>query len=103
MAIRFTREQGDGASEILTIVRLDGGEEHVAACLDGRRTPYLVEVCAGPKIGDDFVGLYDLDGDQIQIGNASWEAAGDDVPADVIEAVESGWENGTSIVRRLAA
>lgn len=93
MAIRFTRtDSNDGASEILTIVHVDGDPADL----------FRVEVCAGPEVGDDFVGLYDLDGDQIRLGNAEWEAA-EDVPDDVIEAVELGWESGTNTVKRLSA
>jgi hypothetical protein len=45
-ALRWTRtDQSDGALEILTIVRIEG------------QTDLCVEVCAGPDIGDDFVGL----------------------------------------------
>lgn len=86
------RTEEDGASEILTIVRIDG------------QTDLAVEVCSGPEIGDDFVGLYDLDGDQIRTGNCSWEAVDEsEIPDDVVTTIETDWERGTSIVKRLAS
>jgi hypothetical protein len=90
-AVRFRRtDQSDGASEILTVVRLDG------------ETDLSIEICAGPEIGDDFVGLYDLDGEQMNLGKASWEAVdAAEVPTDVIEAIETDWESGSNIVERL--
>jgi hypothetical protein len=57
-------------------------------------------VTTGPEPGDDFVGLYDLDGDRLDVGNADWEAVSE-APAEVIEQVEQGWETGTSTVERL--
>jgi hypothetical protein len=92
-AIRFNRiDLSDGASEILTVVRIDGEDE------------LRIEICAGPEIGDDFVGLYDLDGDQLQLGNISWETVdAAEVPTDVIAAIESDWESGTSVMERIPA
>ena len=90
-AVRFTRRDvSDGASEILTVVRLDGS------------TDLAIEICAGPGIGDDFVGLYDLDGDQLRVGNCTWEAVDEaEVPADVVTSIETDWESGTNVVERL--
>jgi hypothetical protein len=90
-AVRWTRtDQSDGAHEILTIVRIEGQPD------------LCVEVCAGPEIGDDFVGLYDLDGDQLTTGNCSWEAVDAcEVPADVVSTIETDWEHGTTVVERL--
>lgn len=104
-AIRFTRtDRADGAFEVLTLVRLTSGkfadENFPCAGLDGREYPYLVEVCAGPNIGDDFIGLYDLDGEQIHPGNADWEGV-TSAPNEVIEQIARGWETGTSTVARL--
>jgi hypothetical protein len=92
-ALRWTRtDQSDGASEILTIVRIDG------------QTDLCVEVCAGPEVGDDFVGLYDLDGDQLTLGNCSWEAVdASEVPAEVVTSIETDWEHGSTIVERFEA
>lgn len=99
--VRFERVADDGASEVLTIVRLDEGEIYSEA-LD-RETPYAVEVCAGPSVGDDFVGVYDLDGERIDgLRPRSWAIA-DDVPAEVVEAVEDGWSTGLNVVSRLAS
>lgn len=63
MAIQFTRKDlSDGATETLTLVRLDS---------DGS---LAVRIEAGtPDDPGDFVGLYDIDGDQIGLGNESWE------------------------------
>lgn len=87
MAKRWIRTD-DGVSEILTVVRVDGDEK------------YYVEICAGPNVGDDFVGLYTLDGDQIPFGNREWTTVSDP-PAEVVEAIESDWESGSSVVRLL--
>ena len=81
---------GDGASEVLTLVKING--------LDG----YYVEVCAGPEAGDDFVGLYSLDGDALPSFDYTWERA-ELVPAWALEAVEHGWESGSNRVTRLGA
>lgn len=89
-ALRWTRTGDDGASEILTIVRVDG------------RSDLAVEICAGSEVGDDFVGLYDLDGDQITTGNCSWEAVdANEVGPEIVETIETDWELGTSVVARL--
>jgi hypothetical protein len=92
-AVRFRRtDHFDGASEILTVVRVDGEAD------------LRIEICAGPKVGDDFVGLYDLDGDQLQVGNCSWEVVDEThVPADIIAAIETDWESGSNFVERLGA
>ena len=96
---RWTRtDQSDDATETLALVVADSGKPYYCAEL-GRETPYLVQVTTG----DDRVGLYDLDGDRIdsaQVG--SWELATGEIPADVIEQIESGWETGTSVVQRIA-
>lgn len=102
---RFIRtDRSDGASEILTIVRLTSGKfaDSLFACsdLDGREYPYLVEICTGPVIGDDFVGLYDLDGERIYPGNADWERVAE-APAEVVDQIENGWESGSNLVTRL--
>lgn len=90
-AIRFTRTQED-STEILTVVRLDSG-------------PLAIEICAGPEIGDDFVGLYDLeDGTQLRTGKCSWEVVDEsELTADRINAIAADWETGTSRVARLAS
>jgi hypothetical protein len=65
--------------------------------------PYLVQITSGPEVGDDFVGLYTLDGDQVETGNGwTWEIV-DQAPAEVINAIETGWETGTSVVERIGA
>lgn len=61
-AIQFTRKDlSDGAIETLTLVRLDSGG-------------LAVQIETGtPAERGDFMGLYDLDGDQIQTAGESWE------------------------------
>lgn len=90
--IRFVRRDlSDGAIEILTIVRVEGRED------------YFVEVCAGPNVGDDFVGLYDLEGDKVDLGNVEWEAADGRGAADdaLVAAVEDNFANGNVTVERV--
>jgi hypothetical protein len=97
-------DRSDDASEVLTLVRLTSGrlagKGFASQDLDGREYPYLVQVTTGPDMGDDFVGLYDLDGDKIDVGNADWVAVGK-APAEVIEQIENGWESGSSVVTRI--
>jgi hypothetical protein len=85
--IRWNRTDfTDGASEVLTLCQLEGD--------------YVIQVTSGPNVGDDFVGLYDLDGDGIQLGNFSWEVA-TDAPSELLAEVEQNWESGTTCVSRI--
>lgn len=87
--LRWKRtDQSDGASEILTIVRIDG---------DFR---YYVEICSGPNVGDDFVGLYTLEGDQVRLSNCSWEVVSNP-PREIIVQIETDWESGSNVIERL--
>ena len=87
-ALRWTRTDGD-ASEILTVVRIEG------------RVGLAVEVCAGPAIGDEFVGLYDLDGDALNLASGTWEAVDEcELTTEQIESIRLDWESGTSTVER---
>lgn len=98
----FRRDCSDDATEVLTLVRLTGahaGSKFTSGDLDGRRYPYLVQITTGPDTGDDFVGLYDLDGDKVDLGNCEWEAVAK-APPEVIEQIENGWECGSNIVTR---
>lgn len=86
----------DGASEVLTLVRLVAGpfadKQFTCRDLDGAEYPYLVQIATGPEPDDDFVGLYDLDGDQVDPGNmAEWEIV-THAPAEVIAQIESSWD-----------
>ena len=88
-AIRFTRTADDGATETLTLCLLNGVE-------------HVVQVTSGPDEGDDFVGIYDLDGDK-------WPTTQDDewalctsASAEIIAAIEDGWATGTNTVERIA-
>jgi hypothetical protein len=88
-AARWTRTE-DGASETLTVVRVDGQDA------------LAIQITTGPETGDDFVGLYDLDGDQLETANCAWGIVdASEIPADVIESIERDWESGTSVVRRI--
>jgi hypothetical protein len=72
----------DDTSEILTLVQIDG------------RDGYYVEICSGPKPGDDFVGLFDLDdGSLIDLGNCTWERVRK-APKEIADALLD-WETGT--------
>jgi hypothetical protein len=62
--------------------------------------PYCVQITTGLDTGDDFVGLYNLDGDKLDLGNCEWEAVAE-VPAEVIEQIENGWESGSNVVERI--
>ena len=87
--IRWTRTDGD-ASEVLTLVRIDGQDD------------LSIQITTGPDDGDDFVGLYDLDGDQLR-GNCTWEVVDEsDLTAEQIESIRLDWETGTSSVERIA-
>jgi hypothetical protein len=97
---RFTRTDSDDASEVLTVVKLTSGKLFASQDLDGREYPYLVQITTGPDVGDDFVGLYDLDGDKVDVGNADWVTVAE-APAEVIEQIESGWESGSNVVERI--
>ena len=89
-AARWTLTSLDGSSEVLTVVRIDGCSE------------LCVEVAAGPEIGDDFVGLYDMNGAQIQTPDCSWEAVDEgEIPSTVIEGFPLNWERGNSTITRL--
>lgn len=66
-------------SEVLTLVRVDGH--------DG----LFVQVTSGDEVGDDFVGLYDLDGDSVDLGNCEWSLV-EDMPAEEIEEKLREWD-----------
>lgn len=85
--VHWTRIDPDGASETLRVVRLDDG---------GQR---CVQITTGPELGDDFVGLYDFDGDQIPLGNATWTAVR--ATAAEVRRIERDWETGLSVVERV--
>lgn len=87
--VAWKRTDDDGATDYLTVVQLDG------------RDDYYVQVTTGPSEGDDFVGLYDLDGDQVT-STGTWSVA-KTVPLKVILAVESNFESGTSKLERAYA
>jgi hypothetical protein len=94
-------DQSDGASEVLRLVVTEDRRTFVCAGLEGREFPYLVQITTGPEVGDDFVGLYDLDGEEVRLPSVKWELASD-VPGEVIEQIESGWESGSKVVDRIA-
>jgi hypothetical protein len=92
--MRFLRTDiTDGAEEILTIVETK--TPFFCSALE-RKTHYLVQVTQD----DDFAGIFDLDGDAI-FQNLDWAIA-DDIPPDVVEAVEEGWATGNYTVEELA-
>lgn len=98
--IEFKRSNFDGAHEYLQICRV--GKPIYAECLE-RETPFVVQITAEPGGHGDFIGIYDLDGGRIdRFALGSWEIA-EEVPEDVIAAVEQGWESRASVVERVAA
>ena len=80
--IRFTRRDlNDNATETLTLVRLDSNGS------------LAIQIEAGtPDHLGDFVGLYDLDGDQLQLGNETWE---------IVEAQEFVGDEARKLAREL--
>lgn len=91
--IRFLRTDLD-ASEVLTVVRFDrSAPKHLAGTL-------AIQITSGPEVGDDFVGLYTLDGDRIDTGNYSWSIV-TRLSLAKIETIRSDWETGTSSVEAL--
>lgn len=98
--MKFTRRDAssDSLVETLTIVRLP---EELFCDELGRDTPFGVEVTE-PSTG--HVSVHDLDGAELSswFGAAgSREIAVDaEIPADVIDAVESGWAQGSNVVER---
>lgn len=105
--IRFWRHDRD-AREVLMIVRAEDklGTAVTSSFegINGDRSedyPYLIQITSGPDMGDDFVGLYTLDGDRVELGNGwTWEVVGE-APIEVVNAIETGWETGTSVVTRI--
>ena len=89
--VRWQRtDRSDGASEILTLVRVDG------------REGLAIEVCSGPNIGDDVVGLFDLDGDALNAGVGTWSAVDEaEVTPEQIAAIGERWGIRTNRVERL--
>lgn len=107
--IQFTRtDLLDGACETLTFVCAQDshGDAITSSYVNEDENsltivPYLIQITTGPVVGDDFVGLYTLDGDPVCSIGWSWEAAAE-VPADVVAVVESTWAGETSVVERVA-
>ncbi len=86
--IRWTRtDYTDGFSEVLTLCRVRGN--------------YVIQITSGPDVGDDFVVLYNLDRDQISLGNDTWEAV-DEAPQEVLGEIEQNYKYGTWLVKRMA-
>lgn len=105
-APRFTRTDRD-ASEVLALVRAEdkAGKVITSSFSDanenqGPEYPYLVQITSGPDVGDDFVGLYTLDGDQLDPHGWTWEIVSE-APAEVVDQIETSWESGTSVVERI--
>jgi hypothetical protein len=91
-AIRWRRTD-EGASEILTLVRINDGP------LAGE---LAIEICSGPAIGDDFIGLYSVGGSSLSVGTTTWEAVDEkESTPEAIEKIRRDWECGTSTVERL--
>lgn len=79
----------DGAHEFLQIVQFEGEDD------------YAVQITAEAGGHGDFIGLFDLDGDEISLSNElTWEIA-KEVPEEVIATIETEWESGTLVVARV--
>jgi hypothetical protein len=91
---RFLRtDQSDGASEVLAMVAVERDS-------DGAQLGRYVQVMSGPEVGDDFVGLFDLDGDRVELWNVSWEIV---EPTDFERAeILEGWCHGNTTVEVLS-
>ena len=93
MIHQYTRRNHDGnAVETLSLVRRDRDGELVVQIESG--TPADRE--------RDFVGLYSVDGDQLQLGNETWELA-EDVPDAAADEIFADWESGSYLVERWVA
>jgi len=95
-AVRFRRTDDD-ASEVLTLVRVDQEPGY-----EPGKSPVRVQITTGPDDGDDFVGLYSLDGDQLNYANVAWTViSADELTDDEVESIRQDWETGTSSVERI--
>jgi hypothetical protein len=91
---RFIRKALDGASECLALVRFTAESRQYAG-------EFAVQVTSGPNVGDDFVGLFDIDGEEMNTAQAEWELVpAAEVPTDLADW-ELGWETGTTTVEAL--
>jgi hypothetical protein len=115
--IQFTRHDPNepGSYETLTLVRLDSDRSLAIQVETG--TP---ETWRKDPNDRTFVGLYDLDGDQLELGNENWEIAEDPTfngaeadalaetlglqrtgapmpAATVLAGLLRSWESGTSV------
>lgn len=100
--VQFKRtDRGDEAGEVLSIVKV--AHDYFCSDLD-EHYPLLVQITTVADPGDDFVGLYDLDGERVDSAHVGeWELArASEVPIEVIDQITRGWESGTSTVERLA-
>lgn len=90
----------DGASEVLRLVVQQPAQQYFCSEL-GREYPYLLQVSTGPDLGDDLVGLFDLDGNQVPLPSGStWEVC-TEAPPEVLEHIEAAWECGLNVVERI--
>ena len=94
MSTAWIRVNFDGASECLRLVTVDNGDQFYCDDLEGDY-PYLVQVTSGPNVGDDFVGVFDLDGGEVNLPSGqSWTLVSREaVPEEVLAQIEVGWDN----------
>jgi len=92
----WIRTAFDDSSECLRLVTVDHGDQFFCDDLGGDY-PYLVQVTSGPEVGDDFVGLFDLDGCEVRLASGqSWQTVSrESVPEAVIDQIETGWDTGS--------
>lgn len=83
--------------EVLTVCEVLDTPPHLASLLGGA---YVVQINIGPSPGDDFIGLYDWNGDRLDDNGLVWEIA-DDVPAGFLAAVERVWTRDDCVLTKL--
>ena len=98
MIVQFCRTDiHDGASEILTVVT--DGTLYWCEALQAE-LPYLVQITSGPDMGDDFFGLWDLDGEEVPRNNHEWEIC-EQVPSEILAHIEISFATGNTTVDRV--
>jgi hypothetical protein len=92
-SVSWTRTNGD-VSEVLTLVRID--DCPYPTCVG----EFAIQVTTGPDDGDDFVGLYTIDGDELTTyGRYSWPVVdADDLTESRLQEIANDWATGSSFV-----
>ncbi len=97
--IQFKRTL-DSSFEFLQICRLPDEQTLTSEAL-GRESAFVVQITTGSGGHGDFVGLYDLDGRQLQTHqHTDWEMA-EEAPDDVIMAVANWADVRRAVIERV--